>query len=189
MPGDRATSTGMSNASPTWRRPSSRPRPAARRRWFGPLLWFVVLGAVGAVGYRLLQLAADGGIESLTPEQRAAAGWLRDLIDWPVSHLMVLALAVATDFDQVVATWKARTAAAGGVLAIDPGLVPAAARTAVRADLAETGEVGEAELTADAAYGGPDVAPVLRDALAVIRRVLVVWLSLLALAALASLLA
>lgn len=159
---------------------------AAQRRWFGPLLWFVVLGAVGAVGYRLLQLAADGDVESLTPAQRAAAGWLRDLVDWPVSHLMVLALAVATDFDQVLATWKTRTAAAGGALAIDPGLVPAAARTAVRADLAEA---GESELATEGEPGTPDAAPVLRDALAVIRRVLVVWLSLLALAALASLLA
>lgn len=159
---------------------------AAQKRWFGPLLWFVILGAVGAVGYRLLQLAADGGIESLSPGQRAAAGRLRDLLDWPVAQLMVLALAVATDFDQVLATWKARAAAAGGALAIDPGLVPAAARTAVRADLAEA---GESEQAAADEPGGQDAAPVLRDALAVIRRVLVVWLSLLALAALASLLA
>ncbi|MBX3727189.1 MAG: hypothetical protein KF823_14865 [Xanthomonadales bacterium] len=159
---------------------------AAQKRWFGPLLWFVILGAVGAVGYRLLQLAADGDIESLTAEQRAAAGRLRDLLDWPVAQLMVLALAVATDFDQVLTTWKARAAAAGGALAIDPGLVPAAARTAVRADLAEA---GESELPPDGEPGSLDAAPVLRDALAVIRRVLVVWLSLLALAALASLLA
>lgn len=159
---------------------------AAQRRWFGPLLWFVVLGAVGAVGYRLLQLAADGEIEPLNPRQRAAAGWLRDLLDWPVAQMMVLALAVATDFDQVLATWKARSVQAGGVLAIDPGLVAAAARTAVRADLAE--EDDPEPVAADPA-GAIDAAPVYRDALAVMRRVLVVWLSLLALAALASLLA
>jgi AmpE protein len=158
---------------------------AAQRRWFGPLFWFVVLGAFGAILYRLAQLAAEEDVEMLSPAQRGASARLLAILDWPVAWLMSLGMAIATDFDTVNTLCRARVRAAGGVFRFDPGLVPAVTAAAVKADLDES--------DGDGADGFDDIALVdrgvlLRDALAVVWRVLVVWLAILALTALAGLL-
>jgi AmpE protein len=159
---------------------------AAQRRWFGPLFWFVVLGPAGAVLYRLAQLAAESDVESLSDNQRATATRLLAILDWPVAHLMALGMAIATDFDTVAQVWRRRTQAAGGAFAFDAGLVAEVTAVAVKADLEEadnheTDGFDEATVI--------DRGPVLRDALAVMWRVLIVWLAIIALAALASLFA
>lgn len=159
---------------------------AAQRRWFGPLLWFVVLGASGAILYRLAQLAAEEDIDMLPPAQRAAAIRLLAILDWPVAYLMSLGMAIATDFDTILSLCRARAHAAGGWFRFDPGLVPAVTAAAVKADL-EEGDTDGADGYDEIAI--VDRAALLRDALAVMWRVLIVWLALLALVALAGLLA
>src|SRR5690606_23410753 len=40
---------------------------SARRRWFGVLFWFLLLGPVGALLYRLAAIAAQGSANHLLP--------------------------------------------------------------------------------------------------------------------------
>lgn len=158
---------------------------AAQRRWFGPLLWFIVLGTFGAVLYRLAQLAAEDGIESLPEAQQIAARRLLAILDWPVAHLMALGMAIATDFDAVARIWRGRARSAGTWFAFDPALVAATTAAAVKADL-ESEDATSADDFDDGLMD--DRGVVLRDALAVVWRVLIVWLAFMALAALVSLL-
>ncbi len=74
-------------------------------RWFGVILWFAVLGIVGAVMYRMVDwLACEES--SLTAEQKQLFGRTRQILDWPAAQLMTLSLAIATDFDSVFVAWK-----------------------------------------------------------------------------------
>ena len=159
---------------------------AAQRRWFGPLFWFIVLGAFGAVLYRLAQLSADDEDVELPAGQRAAAVRLLAILDWPVAHLMALGMAIATDFDVVMRVWRTRVHGAAGWFVFDADLVPTVTAAAVKADL-DTEAADEADDFDNNVF--QDRGVVLRDALAVVWRVLIVWLALMALAALASLLA
>lgn len=142
-------------------------------RWFGPLFWFLVLGPVGAVGYRLVALSAQGAAQQRLPEaQRSTAGVLLGVLDWPVAQLMTLTLALAADFDAVIGAWR-RWHADGVRLGL--GHLEAAARVSVAVELAE-----EEAYAAD----GPAQAPALlelRDAMSLVWRILVIWLGVLAL--------
>jgi AmpE protein len=149
----------------------------ALTRWFGVLLWFLLLGPAGAVLYRLAALAAaHRNLPAATAEgARTFAAWL----DWPATQLVAAALALAADFDAVVGAWRQ----AGG-------LVPAAARAVldatavagVRVDLADDVEdlVADGE-TPDEARAALGELPELRDAMSLVWRVLLIWLAVLAL--------
>lgn len=174
---------------------------ATLRRWFGPLLWFLLLGPVGALLYRLAQLAAEDHAADLPGEQRQAAAQLLAVLDWPAVHLMGLGMAIATDFDNVMRAWRGRLRAGGGLWSLDPDLLPVVAAAAVQADLAQqAGNEGEDqdpdELPAaglgtlgGAARGAPELGRLLRDVRSLAWRVLIVWLALIALVALVALLA
>jgi AmpE protein len=142
-------------------------------RWFGPLFWFLVLGPVGAVGYRLVALSAQGAAQQRLPEaQRGTATVLLGVLDWPVAQLMTLTLALAADFDAVIGAWR-RWHADGVRLGL--GHLEAAARVSVAVELAE-----EEAYAAD----GPAQAPALlelRDAMSLVWRILVIWMGVLAL--------
>ena len=149
---------------------------AALSRWFGTLFWFLVLGAVGAIGYRLVQLCARAPDydTALPPAQRELAQRLGALLDWPVAHLMTLALAVAADFDRVLHTWREWHAGERrDPLAVS--FLTGAALALVR--------VAEEEEAPDGA--GDALASALQQALALCWRVLIVWLVVLALMVLA----
>jgi AmpE protein len=142
-------------------------------RWFGPLFWFLLLGPVGAVGYRLAALSAQGAARQRLPEsQRDAATTLLGVLDWPVAQLMTLTLALAADFDAVIGAWR-RWHVEGVRLGL--GHLEAAARASVAVELAE-----EEAYAAD----GPAQAPALlelRDAMSLVWRILVIWIGVLAL--------
>ncbi len=143
-------------------------------RWFGVLFWFLLLGPAGAIGYRLASLAAQGRAQSLLPPvQGEAAKDFLALLNWPVAHLMTLALALAADFDGVLAAWRDWHAQGGWRL--DIGFLGAAARASVVCELREEDAY---------AVDGPAQAPALlelRDAMSLVWRVLLLWLALLAL--------
>ena len=147
-------------------------------RWFGILFWALVLGPAGALLYRLVSLAAQGESQKvLSPSQAAAARLLLSLLNWPVAHLMTLGLALAANFDGVLAAW--RDWHAHGGRALDAGFLGAAARASVVCELAE-----------EEAYAidGPAQAPALlelRDAMSLVWRVLLLWLAALALVVIA----
>lgn len=146
-------------------------------RWFGVLFWFMVAGAVGAIGYRLISLCAQGEARrSLPAGQRGLARTTLAVLDWPVAQLMTFGLALAADFDRVLSAW--RDWHANGVR-LDVGFLGAAARASVAIELAEEDAY---------AMDGPAQAPgllELRDAMSLVWRVLLLWLGVLALFVLA----
>jgi len=149
---------------------------AGLARWFGVLFWFVLLGAVGAVGYRLVcTLARDPAYAGHLPQgQRTLLARLAQVLDWPVAHLVTLALAVAADFDRVAQAWR-DWHAVDREDALDVGFVTHATIALVREAEAEDGQ-----------EGSPDVVSIaLQQAMALCWRVLVVWLVVLALMVLA----
>ena len=104
-------------------------------RWFGVLFWFLLLGAVGALLYRLVALCAQGEARKRLPEGPAqAATVLLAVLDWPVAQLMTLAMALVGNFDSVLGAWKD---GGGASLKPDIGFLAAAARASVKVELAE----------------------------------------------------
>ena len=62
------------------------------QRWFPPVFYFVLLGPLWAVAYRLIQLSAD--------DRRVPVGSLRHLVDWLPSRILLLTLGLAGDFER-----------------------------------------------------------------------------------------
>ena len=147
---------------------------AALKRWFGVLFWFTVLGPAGALLYRLAQLLAyapDYTREQPAAQQEATRR-LALALDWAPAHLMALSLALASNFDAVFKTWHDYHQAHGkGYFCLDLGFLSAIARASVDADVAaeESGQDAHSPLVA------------LEDAMVLVRRVAVVWLTLIAL--------
>ncbi|GAB3729899.1 membrane protein [Luteimonas pelagia] len=153
----------------------------ALRRWFGVLFWFLILGPVGALGYRLVQLSAEEGASRALPAGAAnAARLLLDWLDWPVAQLMTLAMALVGNFDSVLQAWRE---AGGAGFNTDRGFLGAAARASVRSELAdEAQEYAEAGVPASSALVIQlGELPELRDAMSLVWRILVLWLAILAL--------
>ncbi len=157
----------------------------AKRRWFGVLFWFLLLGPAGALLYRLTVLAAQDAMATQLPAgTRAGARWLASLLDWPVAQLMTLALALVGNFDSVVGAWKDR---GGASFRLDADYLSAAARASVKSELADEAmdyvEDGIGDSSALVQQMGE--LPELRDAMSLAWRVLLVWLAVLALFVLA----
>ena len=147
-------------------------------RWFGVLFWFLLLGAAGAVLYRLASLSAQGEAQRmLPPAQGDAARKFILLLNWPVAHLVTFGLALAANYDRVIGAW--RDWYSNGGWRLDTGFLGAAARASVDCELAEEDAY---------AIDGPAQAPALlelRDAMSLVWRVLLLWLAVLAIFVLA----
>ena len=152
---------------------------AALRRVFGTIFWFALLGPVGALLYRLTQLLAftPEHAHALPVPQHTLTEKFARALDWAPAHLIVLALALASDFDTVVKTWRDYHAAhSKGYFCLDLGFLNAVARASVDADVA-AGDGHVVDLHS------PLLA--LDDAMTLIRRVLIVWIAVLAVIVLA----
>lgn len=147
---------------------------AALARWFGVLLWFLLLGPMGAIGYRLVALAARD--EALPAAQREGLAGMRLALDWPAAQLMTLALALVANFDTVLAAWREWLRDGWR---LDIGFLYAAARASVNCELAV--EASDAD---EPASESPALLA-LRDAMSLVWRILLVWLAILALFVLA----
>lgn len=151
---------------------------ASLRRRFGVLFWFFLLGPAGALGYRLAWVTAASDDERVDPRTRHAARRFALALDWIPAHLMVLAMALVSNFDAVIGTWRAWYAQPGrSGWELDPDFLAAVARSGVDADIG--------------AGDGPSMStldPVgeLADARRLMLRVLIVWLAVVALIVLAS---
>ncbi len=151
---------------------------AALSRWFGVLFWFLLLGAAGALLYRLTCLAAGsrGYGDALSAAQLRAVEDLRRLLNWPAAQLMTVALALAADFDSVLTAWRDfHGQRVPGWYSGDPGYMTAAARASVDVE-PESDDEAAMDETAMLA---------LQQAMALIWRVLVVWLAILSIFVLA----
>ena len=152
---------------------------AALSRWFGVLFWFVVLGPAGALGYRMIQLIARHATfsEGLDANELTLAERTLRILDWAPAHLMALTLALVSDFDAVLRTWREYHAAHGaGYFTLDLGFLGALARSGVNADVV-AGDGYAVDIN--------DPLNELADARRVLRRILVTWLAVLALMVLA----
>lgn len=147
----------------------------AMRRWFGPLLWFLLLGPAGALLYRIgALLGSDPAHADVPSAQREAARWLLAVLEWPVAQLMTLALALAANFDAVFGAW--RDWHAGGVR-LDTGFLGAAARASVDIEIADD----DTDVSDGNAMAATPALLELRDAMSLIWRMLLLWLAVLAL--------
>ncbi len=157
----------------------------ALRRWFGVLFWFLLLGPLGALLYRLVALSAEGdAARSLPPETAAGARTVLAILDWPAAQLMTLALALVGNFDTVLGAWRD---GGGASFALDNGFLGAVARASVRVELAEEA-ADHADEQAEHLANGDGASPAavvdmpeLRDAMSLVWRSLLVWLAVLAL--------
>jgi len=108
----------------------------SHRHVFGVMVWFVVLGPVGAIGYRLAALLNDRWSPAPGAQPDAFGVFARrafGLIDWVPVRLTAFSFAIAGDFMGAVecwrtqaATWRARSegillAAAAGALRVRLG--------------------------------------------------------------------
>ncbi|GAB3350703.1 hypothetical protein [Lysobacter tyrosinilyticus] len=160
----------------------------ALRRWFGVLLWFLLLGPMGALLYRLAVLSCEGSFaQRLSMDARTGARTLLQLLDWPVAQLLTLALALVGNFDTVLGAWRE---AGGASFTLDHNFLDAAGRASVRTELAEeaadyadeASELGEgAGMSAAPTVATATELPELRDAMSLVWRSLLVWLAVLAL--------
>ncbi len=146
----------------------------ALQRWFGVLFWFLLLGPVGAMLYRLSVLATQSEWTPDLPEgTRGGAHALKTALNWPVAQLMTLAMALVGNFDTVFAAWRE---AGGTRFQLATGFLGHAARASVRCELAEEAEEYAEEGMVQAMRDLPE----LRDAMSLVWRILLLWLALLA---------
>src|SRR5690242_14509994 len=146
---------------------------ASLRRRFGVLFWFFLLGPAGALGYRLAWVTT----ETTDPRTRHAARRFAYALDWIPAHLMVLAMALVSNFDAVAGTWRAWHGQPGHSMEnLDPDFLAAVARSSVDADI----EAGDGPST-----DTHDPLIELADARRLMLRVLIVWLAVVALIVLA----
>ncbi|WP_369940828.1 cobalamin biosynthesis protein [Xanthomonas medicagonis] len=149
---------------------------SALRRWFAPLFWFLLLGPFGALGYRLLALAAVGPYAPRLPLGTAAGARVAlAAMEWPVAQLMTFSLALVGNFESVFGAWRA---AGGNRWRLDGGFLGPVACASVRGELdAEAHDYSDAGMLVPALRSLPE----LRDAMSQIWRVLLLWLVVLAL--------
>lgn len=163
----------------------------ARRRWFGVLFWFLLLGPFGALLYRLTERATQTSTgAALPPAQAALWQHLLDILDWPVAHLMTLALAVVGHFDAVHGAWRDWHAARRGQeFDFSAGFLDAAAIVAVGQSLRDAAGERAADAGEDDPPAPPGDAPTpleaLHAAMTQVWRILVGWVVVLALFVLA----
>jgi|KBSMisStaDraftv2_1062788.scaffolds.fasta_scaffold45692_5 AmpE protein len=152
---------------------------SALSRWFGVIFWFVLLGPAGALAYRMIQLIARNNAfaDALDARQHDLLERTARILDWAPAHLMALTLALVSDFDSVLHTWRAyHTAHGQGYFTLDLGFLGALARAGVDADVV----AGDGYAT-----DVNDPLNELSDARRALRRILMTWLAVLALLVLA----
>lgn len=151
---------------------------AGLARCFGPMFWFLAFGPAGALLYRMCQLLAQSReLRALLPEAQAGMALrLHAALSWLPAQLMTLALALASDFDAVSRAWRGHHQAHGqGWLHLDLGFLGATARACV--------DVDDEEFVAS--DGRPIVDPAIEEARRLLWRVIIVWLSVVAVVVLA----
>lgn len=77
-------------------------------RWFGVIFWFLLLGATGAIVFRLvhLLLCEHRSRALLTPHQVITCKRLVAVLDLIPAAFTTFALAIVGDFDTVIQTWR-----------------------------------------------------------------------------------
>lgn len=147
---------------------------AALRRRFGVLLWFFLLGPIGALLYRLAQTLGRSALLRQDDDSARGARYLANALDWPAAQLLTFTLAIVGHWEAVMGAWRRwhSQAAPTSWYSAGPGFLGAAAQADVRVDM-EGGD-GYVEEHTD------PLAELVRLRSALLRALLT-WLSLIAL--------
>lgn len=151
---------------------------SALRRWFAVLFWFCLLGPVGAVLYRLLAEAATPAADAAAAPWQATLRHGQAVLEWPVVQVMALSLAVVGSLGSVAAAWREP-----GAFGLRSPLLAHAARASVRSEIdEEVADYTDAGIpAATALIEAFGELPELRDAMRLVWRILLLWLTWLAL--------
>ena len=159
----------------------------SHRHVFGVMAWFVVLGPVGAIGYRLAALLSDrwgaaGSAEADAYGRFAVRAF--EIIDWLPVRLTAIVFAFAGDFMGAVECWREqasswRTRSQGIILAAAAGALGVKLGGVLHQD-------GGIEYRPQLGDGDDADADYMQAAVGLIWRALVLWLFLILLATIAS---
>ena len=183
-----------------WRGESARELPAAEiarvaieqglvrshRHVFGVMAWFIVLGPVGAIAYRLAALLSDrwggaGGPEAGPYGEFAVRAF--EIMDWLPVRLTAIGFAVAGDFMGSVECWREQAVTWRST---SQGIILAAAAGALGVKLGGVlHQDGGIEYRPQLGDGDDADVDYMRAAAALIWRALVLWLFLILLATVA----
>ncbi|MEO9090869.1 MAG: regulatory signaling modulator protein AmpE [Rhodanobacter sp.] len=147
---------------------------AALRRRFAVLLWFFLLGPVGALLYRLSQTLGRDDSLVLDHDSERAAGYVANALDWLPAQLLTFTLAVVGHWDAVISAWRRWHIQATPTSWYErgPGFLGAAAQADVLTDI----EAGDGY-----AVEHSDPLDELRRLRSALLRALLAWLSVVAL--------
>ena len=144
----------------------------SQHRLFAVVFWFAILGAVGAILYRLTWVLAQprADQEELEPNAfRASARHLLAILDWVPLRLLALSYALAGSFEDAMHEWRAAPVAERDLFAANYELLEGVALGALRPDRYETDEEDLLEVP-----GRVDVATV-HAARAIVMRSAMLW--------------
>lgn len=144
----------------------------AHERVLGIVFWFLLLGPMGALLYRLSR-ELDAGLQQEDGELAQAASRLHYILGWVPARLCAFSYALAGSFTDAMTRWREEALRWNDE---NRGVLVASGCGALRYRAGE--EVSDA---ADAAVETENV----RESLSLVRRAAVVWLAVLALATLA----
>lgn len=152
----------------------------AHRYVLGPIFWFVVLGPVGPVIYRVADLLAARWGTLMEPEKRVFAFFAERAffwIDWLPARITAVSFAIAGNFEDAIYCWRTQAAgwnrgAEGVVLAGGAGALGVKLGGALR-------EEGMLNQRPELGIGDEVDVEDLRGAVGLIWRALVLWLFLL----------
>lgn len=74
-------------------------------RMFAVLFWFILLGAPGALAYRLLMLYWSHLLDNNHPFATRLAGWVA-VVEWPAARLMGVTWALVGNFEYCMRQWR-----------------------------------------------------------------------------------
>ena len=135
----------------------------AHDRWFGILFWFALLGPMGAVLFRAVEL-----LDRETGEDDFA-GTVRQLygvLGWAPARLMVFAYALSGHFENAIQAWRSPVTVGDDIARHSEAVLLAAGEGALSTHLEEELE--------------QDPAGLIRAAMGLVWRALVVWLAVFA---------
>ncbi len=139
------------------------------RRTFAVLFWFVVLGPLGAVLYRVTTLARADALAGARGDAgfTEAINRLQGILDWVPVRLIALGFALAGSFEDAITDWKGYyDHGAEAFWDRNEGVLTASGRGALR-----LGDVDDADDGASSGLGG------VRAALALMLRTLIFWVA------------
>lgn len=150
----------------------------ANKRLIGPLFWFVAFGPAGAAAYRAVQLMAERlEGEDCPAEMARYSDELRHVVDWAPARVTAIGYAVAGNFDAVAHAWRTFDYLPGdGPLSEAEHLL---AHTGLAA-LDTFPDDAEDIIASEAGLDEPTPPPVVEDALALVWRSLVMWVTVIA---------